>query len=90
MFAGDSAYYYSKKSIWGLMQVKEEPYQDPTSSGNWLAVDFIPIKTFVNPLTLEQIKQNEILRNTAIIRQPRLSVVKLSEEEFEIFRQANL
>lgn len=34
-------------------------------------------------MTLEQIKQNKILSNTAIIKQPRLSVVKLREDEFK-------
>jgi predicted RNA-binding protein with PUA-like domain len=83
MEIGDKALYYHKKQVWGVMEVIKEPYPDPTSSENWLSVDFQPIKTSENPITLEQVKQNDILKNTAIIKQPRLSVVKLSEEEFK-------
>ncbi|MFH1051425.1 MAG: EVE domain-containing protein [bacterium] len=85
MNIGDKALYYHNKQIWGIMEVMTEPYQDPTSEKNWLSVDFQPVKSFENPITLEQIKQNELLKNSAIIKQPRLSVVKLSVEEYEYF-----
>ena len=85
MKTDDLAIYYHDRIALGLMEVASLPFPDPTCSGNWLAVDFIPVKTFMNPFTLGQIKVNEILNQTAIIRQPRLSVVKLSYCEFEEF-----
>lgn len=86
MAINDLALYYSSsagKSVYGIMKVITAPYQDPTTSSDWLSIDFEPIKTFEKPITLEQIKQNNILKKTEIIRQPRLSVVKMSEEEYK-------
>ena len=89
MQPGDVAIYYHDRLALGLMEVITNPYQDPTTSSNWLSIDFVPVKTFINPLSLENIKQNEILNKTAIVKQPRLSVVKLSVKEFEIFEGEN-
>lgn len=78
----DKALFYYNKTVFGIMELMSEAYQDPTIEENWLSIDFKPIKTFEKPMTLEQIKQNKILSNTAIIKQPRLLVVKLREDEF--------
>jgi predicted RNA-binding protein with PUA-like domain len=87
MDIGDIAIYYHDRIALGLMEVITMPYIDPTSSGNWLSIEFEPVKTFLHPLTLEDIKSNDILNKTAIVRQPRLSVVKLTEEEYNNFNK---
>lgn len=66
------------------MQVSKSPYQDPTTNNtNWLAIDFKPIKTFKTPISLRQIKTEPTLKNIGLIKQPRLSVMRLSKNEFE-------
>lgn len=85
MQEGDVALFYHDKKIHGKMEVACQAYPDPTSFENWLSIDFTPVETFKEPITIEQIKQNELLSSSAIFKQPRLSVIKLSKYEFEIF-----
>ena len=74
------------------MHVARLPYQDTsTNNANWLAIDFKPIKTFETPISLAQIKSEPALQNIGLIKQPRLSVIRLSKNEFEtIINLANL
>ena len=87
MQRGDVALFYhscSGKNVFGIMQVSKPPYQDPTTNAaNWLAIDFKPIKTFETPISLGQIKTEPTLQNIGLIKQPRLSVIRLSKNEFE-------
>ena|SRR3990167_6330250 len=87
MQRGDIALFYhsrSGKNVFGIMQVSKPPYQDPTTNNaNWLAIDFKPIKTFETPISLGQIKTEPTLQNIGLIKQPRLSVIRLSKNEFE-------
>ena len=87
MQRGDFALFYhsrSGKNVFGTMQVVRPPYQDPTTKDtNWLAIDFKPTKTFENPISLGQIKTEPTLQNIGLIKQPRLSVIRLSKNEFE-------
>ncbi|KAA0250902.1 MAG: EVE domain-containing protein [Candidatus Jettenia sp.] len=87
MQRGDVALFYrsrSGKNVFGIMQVSKPPYQDPTTKDtNWLAIDFEPVKTFERPISLEQIKAEPYLQNIGLIKQPRLSVMLLTREEFE-------
>ena len=74
------------------MQVASLPYQDTTTNNaNWLAIDFEPIKTFEPPISLGQIKTEPTLQGIGLVKQPRLSVIRLSKNEFEkIVNLANL
>ena len=95
MQQGDLALFYhsrSGKNVFGIMQVSKPPYQDPTTSAaHWLAIDFEPIKTFESPISLGQIKTEPTLQGIGLIKQPRLSVMRLSKNEFEkIINLANL
>jgi predicted RNA-binding protein with PUA-like domain len=78
--------------VFGIMQVLMPPYQDPTTSNvNWLAIDFKLVKTFATPISLRQIKTEPTLQNIGLIKQPRLSVIRLSKNEFEkVVKLANL
>lgn len=74
----------SGKNVFGIMQVSKPPYQDPTTNNtNWLAIAFDPVKIFEPPITLERIKAEPYLQNIGLIKQPRLSVIRLSKSEFE-------
>ncbi|RMG03986.1 MAG: EVE domain-containing protein [Acidobacteria bacterium] len=84
MKKGDKVLFYhsgSEKAVVGLTEVTEEHFPDPTDT-NWLAVKIKPLKKFNNPVSLATIKSQKSLQNIALVRQPRLSVMPLSEEEF--------
>lgn len=86
MKKGDQVLFYHSnegKEIVGVAEVVTEFYQDPTTQDpQWVVVDLKPTLTFSNPIGLEQIKQDAILKETALIRQSRLSVMPFTEEQF--------
>ena len=87
MKKGDQVLYYhsvSEKQIVGIAVVKKEGYPDPTAdSSDWVCVDLVPAKTLAQPVSLEMIKSDPLLRTMPLVRQGRLSVMPVSREEFE-------
>jgi predicted RNA-binding protein with PUA-like domain len=87
MKVGDWAYFYHSnegKEIVGIVEIVKEHYPDPTTEDNrWVVVDIKPVKKLVNTVTLAQIKAEANLQNMDLIRQGRLSVGKVSKEEFD-------
>ncbi|NBP06034.1 MAG: EVE domain-containing protein, partial [Bacteroidetes bacterium] len=69
----------------GIAEVIKEHYPDPTSDdAQWVVVDVKPKMKLKKTVTLAQIKSDARLSNIGLIRQSRLSVIKLSKEEFNI------
>lgn len=87
MKAGDLVLFYHSnegKSVVGIAKVVREYYQDPTTDDpNWVVVDLAPMETLKNPVSLAQIKAEESLADIALIKQGRLSVMKLKNTEFD-------
>lgn len=86
MQKGDLALWYSSKAgkmVYGTMQAKGKAFIDKTSENDWLAIDFIPKTSLANPVSLEIIKQNEKLSNSNILKQKRISVVEITENEYK-------
>lgn len=86
MKIGDKVLFYhsvSEKSVVGLAKVSREEFPDPLDE-KWFAVEIKPVEKFAKPVTLEQIKAEEGLQNIALIKQSRLSVMPLTEGEFEL------
>ena len=87
MQLGDQVLFYHSnegKEIVGVAEVVRESYQDPTTEDtNWLVVDLKPVKKLNKTVTLEQIKSNDLLSNIGLIRQGRLSVMKVEKMEFD-------
>lgn len=80
-------FYHSQEgnSIMGKMKVIAIAHQDPTTDDpKWLSVTFEPVATFEKPITLSQIKETLELANIGLVKQPRLSVMPLTKDEFEI------
>jgi predicted RNA-binding protein with PUA-like domain len=93
MRVGDEVLFYhsvTDKAVVGLAKVIRAAYPDPTAKeGNWTTVDLAPFKPLRNPVTLEQVKANQRLKNISLVRQSRLSVHSLTASEFrEIVRLA--
>ncbi len=88
MKLGDEVLFYHSQegnSIMGKMKVIEEAHQDKTTDDTrWLSVTFEPVESFKTPISLEKIKGTKELENIGLIKQPRLPVMKLSNNEFEI------
>ena len=78
-------FYHSQEGncVMGKMKVIEEAHQDKTTSDpRWVSVTFEPVESFGSPVSLQAIKNNILLKEIGLIKQPRLSVMSLSEEQF--------
>lgn len=85
MKKGDKVLFYhsvSEKSVVGLAMVSKTAFTDPTDE-KWFAVEIAFDKKFKKPVTLGQIKANKSLANIGLIKQSRLSVMPLTEDEYQ-------
>lgn len=88
MKKGDKVLFYHSNEglhVVGIAKVTKEGYPDPTiDDDRWVAVNLKPVKTLKNPVSLKSIKANPALKNIGLVRLSRLSVVDLTEKEFNI------
>ena len=88
MKAGDEALFYHSnigKEAVGLCRISREAYPDPTDdSGQWVAVSVQPIRKLARPVTLAEMKAEPGLAEFQLIRQSRLSVVPVRDEEWAL------
>jgi predicted RNA-binding protein with PUA-like domain len=86
-------FYHSgdEKAVVGIARVTRTDYPDPTAKeGDWSTVDLGAVTPLTRPVTLREIKGNPRLKRIPLVRQPRLSVMPLSEAEFrEIVNMAS-
>lgn len=87
MQEGDVVLYYHSvvdKAVFGVAEVARIAYPDPTArEGDWSAVDLVPKQPLARLVTLEEIKGNPKLKETALLRLSRLSVQPLTAAEFQ-------
>jgi len=87
MKEGDLVLFYHSnegKNVVGIAKIVKEFYQDPTTDDkNWVVVDLVPFQSLKNPVTLEQIKAEESLKDISLVKQGRLSVMPLKATEFD-------
>jgi len=80
-----SFFYHSvlEKSIIGVVEIVKEFYPDPTDiTGKFVVVDVKTKYKLKKPVTLEQIKNNKKIKNIALIKQSRLSVMPIRKSEW--------
>ena len=86
MQVGDEVLFYhsgEEKGVVGIARVTRTAYPDPTAKeGDWSAVDLAAVKPLGRPVTLREIKSNPRLQEIPLIRQSRLSVMRLAEADF--------
>lgn len=91
MKQGDTVLYYHSvtgKAVVGEAVVSREAYPDATAKeGDWVCVDLKPQKTFARPVSLEEIKAEARLKDIALLRQSRLSVMPLGLKEYKIIKE---
>lgn len=87
MKKGDLVLFYHSNEglcVTGIAKVAKEHYPDPTTDDDrWVVVDLKPQKTLKKPVTLSQIKSDELLSDIGLVKQGRLSVIALKKEEFD-------
>jgi len=87
MKTGDLVLFYHSNEgmeVVGIARVIKEHYPDPTTEDKrWAVVDLEPVEALKSPVSLERIKSDERLAQIALIRQSRLSVMPLKQEEFD-------
>ena len=91
MKIGDLAFFYhsvSEKRIVGVVEVVREAYPDPTAEDpRWVCVDVKAMGAFGRPVSLAEIKADPALADMALLKQSRLSVAPVTEQEFRHLTQ---
>ncbi|HSI07738.1 MAG: EVE domain-containing protein [Rariglobus sp.] len=87
MRPGDRVFFYESvttKAVVGLAEISRAFFPDTTADEDgWVAVELKPITALTRPVTLDQIKETPSLKETALLRQSRLSVMPLTAAEFK-------
>ena len=84
MAAGDEAFLYhsmSDKAVVGIMRVTRGAQAD-SKDADWVSVRVEPVRPLARPVTLAEIKAAPGLAAMELIRQSRLSVCPVREEEW--------
>lgn len=83
MKKGDEAFFYASmtdKAVVGIMRVTREAQPDPKDA-DWVSVRVEPVRP-LNPVTLKAIKDEPSLAKMELIRQSRLSVAPVRDDEW--------
>lgn len=87
MKKGDFVLFYQSvtdPSVRGVTKVVKEAYTDPTAKeGDWSCVDLKKVRSLPSPVSLSDIKTDPSLGEIALIKQSRLSVMPLTEAEYD-------
>jgi predicted RNA-binding protein with PUA-like domain len=89
MKAGDEAFFYhsmSDKAVVGIMRITREARPDPKDP-DWVSVRVEPVRPLARPVTLAQIKAEPRLARMELIRQSRLSVAPVRDEEWDVVQE---
>lgn len=84
MKPGDEALFYhsmSDKAVVGIMRITREAAPDPRDA-DWVSVRVEPVRPLDRPVTLAEIKAEPSLAKMELIRQSRLSVAPVRDEEW--------
>ncbi|CAO3414001.1 EVE domain-containing protein [Azospirillum doebereinerae] len=87
MQVGDQAFFYHSNEgleVVGIVEIARTYYPDPSDpAGRFGMVDVQPVKPVKTPVTLKQMKTDPLLQGMALIRQSRLSVCPVADDEWE-------
>ena len=88
MKAGDLCFFYHSnegKEIVGIAEVIKEAYPDPTDkTGKFVCVDIKADKPLKTPVTMAAIKADPRLKDFGLVRQSRLSVVPVNDDQWKL------
>ncbi len=88
MALGDRGFFYhsvNEKRVVGIVEVCATIHPDTTTEDSrWECVDIKAVRSFVDPVTLDQIKNEPMLADMVLVRNSRLSVQPVTEEEWRL------
>lgn len=86
MKVGDRGFFYHSRSgleIVGIVEVTAESSQDSTTDDErWDCVDVKAVRPFKKPVSLDMIKADEKLGNMILVKNSRLSVQPVTDDEW--------
>ena len=86
MALGDRGFFYhsqKEKSVVGIVEVCAEAHPDSTTEDDrWDCVDIKALRSFSQPVSLDQIKADPRLEEMILVRNSRLSVQPVTEAEW--------
>jgi len=87
MKKGEQGFFYHSvdaKEIVGVVEVVKEVHPDSTDdTGKWECVDVAAVAPLVRPVTLSEVKAHPKLAEMMLVKNMRLSVQPVTEEEWE-------
>ena len=91
MRLGDQGFFYhsiGEKAVVGVVEVIAEAHPDSkTDDARWECVDIRAVEPLPRPVTLAEIKARPELGEMALVRQSRLSVSPVGEDEWRLIRE---
>lgn len=87
MKKGDLCLYYHSnegKAVIGVARVTREAFEDPTTKDDFSAVEIEPVRALARPVSLGELRGHRELGKMMIFRQPRLSVVPVTDRQFDL------
>lgn len=88
MQLNDLAFYYhtsNQKAIVGTCKIIKCAFVDPTDeSGKFSSVEIEFIQKFKNPISLEQLKKHDLMLESYLLKQSRLSVMPFTEDQWNL------
>ena len=81
LFYHSNAKHAKDKAIVGVAKVVRGGYADPTDEA-WSTVDFAPLVALKEPVSLAAVKASAKLKEMALVKKSRVSVVPVTEAEF--------
>jgi len=87
MKKGDLLLFYHSgglSAVVGIAKVTKESFRDPTSDDDaWVAIELAPVKPLKEAVPLSVIKNTKELKNMILLKISRLSVMPVTEQEFQ-------
>ena len=88
MKVGELGFFYHSRTgleIVGIVEISNPAHQDSTTEDErWECVDVRAVRTFVKPVTLVSIKSESKLTEMVLVKNSRLSVQPVTDEEWDI------
>ena len=84
---GDRIFFYrtgDEKAVVGIAKAAVPAYPDPADkAGKLYAVDVVPVRKLKRPVTLAAVKADKSFASFALTRVPRLSVMPVTDDEWD-------
>lgn len=88
MAIGDHGFFYhsqKEKAVVGIVEVISESHPDSTTDDErWDCVDIKAVRALKAPVTLDQIKADPRLADMVLVKNSRLSVQPVTDEEWDV------